>query len=92
MAPAHEGLELGIGEQTLMKCVAETSGSSLKNIKKMTEQHGDLGTVAMKVKSNVKTLIPPPKLTIRGTFQKFIEIAKASGKNVSFFIQTIYIG
>lgn len=73
---------MGIGENTLEKCVADASSNKLSTIKSLMSKHGDLGTVATLVKSKLRTLSAPTRLTIKGVYKSFLEIAKASGKAV----------
>ena len=46
LAPAWEGVELGIGDSILMKAIAVSCGRSPAQIKSDTEKLGDLGLVA----------------------------------------------
>jgi DNA ligase-1 len=81
IAPAHEGIELGVGDGLLLKTLAEATGKSLQVIKKQYSDEGDLGTVAKNVRGTQKTMFQPKPLTIAGVFKDFKFIATAQGKN-----------
>lgn len=52
VAPAFEGLELGVAETNIMKAIAQTTGRSLQQIKNESQETGDLGIVAERSRSN----------------------------------------
>jgi DNA ligase-1 len=79
IGPAYEGLELGIGDGLLFKAIAETTGSSVDQLKKAMEKEGDLAIVAEKRKMNQGMLFKPKALTIPKVFSEFIKIAKSTG-------------
>jgi len=81
VAPAHHGVELGVGESTLIKALAESTGRKDTLIKKQYEQEGDLGVVAVQSRSSQRTIFQTKPLSIRGVFQVFRDIAAASGQN-----------
>jgi len=81
VAPAHEGIELGIGEATLIKALAAATGRNEAALKREAEAVGDLGKVAAASRATQRTLMPPPPLTIAGVFKTFREIAAASGSS-----------
>ncbi|KAA8491751.1 DNA ligase 1 [Porphyridium purpureum] len=80
LAPAHEGLELGVGEGIVMKALATSSGRSAKDLKMLADKVGDLGDVAMKARTAQKTLFKAKPLTLREVFSEFQKIARATGK------------
>lgn len=91
LAPAYEGLELGIAETSLMKVIAQTTGRTLAQVKTDAQNTGDLGIVAERSKSNQRMMFTPAPLTVEGVFFKLKEIAKMSGHSVyqiiSFYIK-----
>lgn len=72
--PAHEGTEMGIGDATLIKALAEATGSSEAVIKDKYKSEGDLGVVAMTSRSTQRTMFQPAPLTLRGVFEEFRNI------------------
>lgn len=81
IAPAFEGLELGVAETNLMKAIAQSTGRTLSKIKADAQQCGDLGLVAEQSKRNQKMMFKPARLTVRGVFEKLKEIAKMTGNS-----------
>ncbi|KAL0483085.1 DNA ligase 1 [Acrasis kona] len=81
IAPAHEGIELGIGEGSLVKVLAEASAKTVKHVREMLKKKGDLGTIAKSLKNKQSTMFKPKILTVRNVFHEFREIATSSGKN-----------
>ena len=81
LAPAYEGLELGIAETSLMKAIGNTTGRPLSQIKSDMQKIGDLGIVAEKSKSNQRMMFQPAPLTVESVFIKLQEIAKMTGQS-----------
>ncbi|XP_048575636.1 DNA ligase 1 isoform X2 [Nematostella vectensis] len=79
LAPAYEGIELGIGDHILMKAVSEATGRSLSQIKADLADKGDLGLVAEASRSNQRTMFAPPKLTAASVYSKLKDIALFTG-------------
>ena len=79
IAPQHEGVDLGIGDATLVKALAEATGRKESAIKSDYKNEGDLGIVAMLSRSTQKTMFAPPKLTIAGVLKEFRAIATTEG-------------
>lgn len=80
LAPAYEGIELGIADQTLMKAIAQSTGRTLAQIKADAQDTGDLGIVAERSKSTQRMMFQPAKLTVRSVFDKLKDIALMGGK------------
>lgn len=81
LAPAHLGIELGIGESILLKAMSQVTGRSVPTLKATYKTVGDLGDVASTARTNQKTMFPPPPLTVRKVFAEFKAIAQISGKS-----------
>ncbi|KAJ1402455.1 Nucleic acid-binding, OB-fold [Sesbania bispinosa] len=81
IAPAHEGLELGIGDASIIKALAEACGRTESQIKNQYKEKGDLGLVAKASRSSQSMMRKPDALTIRKVFNTFRLIAKESGKD-----------
>jgi len=46
VAPAHEGLDVGIGEKFAIRAIAKTSGYTERQVASGAKKSGDLGTTA----------------------------------------------
>ncbi|CAI0398006.1 unnamed protein product [Linum tenue] len=81
IAPAHEGIELGIGEAILIRALAEAYSKMERDVKKMYQEMGDLGLVAKASRRTQRTMSKPESLTVAKVFDTFRLIAKQSGKD-----------
>ncbi|KAK0604033.1 hypothetical protein LWI29_011370 [Acer saccharum] len=81
VAPAHEGLELGIGDASIIKALAEACGRTEVQVKKQYKEMGDLGLVAKASRSSQSMMRKPDPLTIAKVFETFQLIAKEAGKD-----------
>lgn len=81
-APAHEGIELGVGDSFLIKAVAEACGMTEVRVKELYKQTGDLAEVAQQNKQKQMTLLHPLPLLARDVYQTFYNIAIMQGKDV----------
>ncbi|KAL9305404.1 DNA ligase 1 [Arabidopsis thaliana] len=81
IAPAHEGVELGIGESTIIKAISEAFGRTEDHVKKQNTELGDLGLVAKGSRSTQTMMFKPEPLTVVKVFDTFRQIAKESGKD-----------
>ncbi|CAH0546565.1 unnamed protein product [Brassicogethes aeneus] len=79
LAPAYEGLELGVAETSLMKAIAQSTGRTVQQIKADSQEAGDIGIVAEQSKSHQKMIFKPAPLSVRSVFEKLREIAKMTG-------------
>ncbi|XP_030958620.1 DNA ligase 1 isoform X2 [Quercus lobata] len=77
IAPAHEGLELGIGDASIIKALAEAFGRTEVQVKKQYQVLGDLGLVAKASRSSQSMMRKPDALTVTKVFNTFQLIAKA---------------
>ena len=62
LAPAWEGLELGIGDATLLKTIANTTGRSQAQLKADMERLGDVGIIAEQSKGSQRTMFQVKKI------------------------------
>ncbi|KAG7188055.1 hypothetical protein KM043_013221 [Ampulex compressa] len=79
LAPAYEGIELGVADTNLMKAIAQCTGRTLAQIKADVQEVGDLGLVAEGSRSNQRTMFQPAPLTVRNVYSKLKEIALMTG-------------
>lgn len=88
IAPAFDGIELGVGETILIKAISAATGRPPQSIKVDYETEGDLGIVAQASRTTQKTLFKPKVLSLKAVFDALKEIAHISGGSVrTFFIQ-----
>ncbi|KAK8935484.1 DNA ligase 1 [Platanthera zijinensis] len=76
IAPPHEGIELGIGDASLIKALSEAYGRKEEHVNKQLQELGDLGLVAKASRSSQRMLYKPQRLTIAKVFDTFRSIAK----------------
>lgn len=82
LGPDYEpGLELGLGENLLMKTIAESCGRSLQQIKSKYHEIGDLGQIAMEARNVQPTMFKPKPLTVGEVFNNLKLIATTQGKD-----------
>ncbi|GAV09176.1 hypothetical protein RvY_18763-2 [Ramazzottius varieornatus] len=80
VAPAWEGIELGVGDRIVTKSIVAATGFTEKKLAEMKTRLGDTGAVAAECRSKQRTLVAPKKLSVEKVFQKFIDISKTSSK------------
>eukprot|EP00760_Papus_ankaliazontas_P012426 PhM_4_TR15288/c0_g1_i1/m.14738/K10747/LIG1; DNA ligase 1 len=81
LAPDQEGVELGVGDATLTKSIAEACSKTAAYVKEQYSKLGDLAEVAQNSKAGQKLLMVPKPLTVARVFTQFKAIALASGKD-----------
>ncbi|XP_065353538.1 DNA ligase 1 [Cloeon dipterum] len=81
LAPAFEGLELGLAEKSLMKAVSQSSGRSDKQVLEELDSTGDLGIVAQNSCGRQTKLFKPPPLNVPKVFSQLKEIAAMKGRD-----------
>lgn len=81
IAPPHEGIELGIGDTSIIRALSEAYGRKEEHVKKNLKELGDLGLVAKASRSSQKMMYKPKPLTIARVLDTFRTIAKESGKD-----------
>jgi len=80
IAPAYEGLDIGIGEKFAIRAISQTSGHSEKAVMEEYKRSGDLGSAAEKLlaKKAQLSLASSPN-TLLKAYSSFVKIAKLSG-------------
>ncbi|KAL6883745.1 hypothetical protein ACP4OV_011159 [Aristida adscensionis] len=81
IAPPHEGIELGIGDASIIRALSEAYGRKEEHVKKNLKELGDLGLVAKASRLSQKMMYKPKPLTIARVLSTFRTIAKESGKD-----------
>lgn len=79
VSPAHVGIELGIGDATLVKAICMATGKKESAVKAQYDETGDLGIVAAHARGSQKTMFKPKPLTVRKVLSTFRDIASAEG-------------
>lgn len=79
LAPAYEGIELGVADMNLMKAIAQCTGRTVTQIKADVQEVGDLGIVAEGSRSNQRTMFQPAPLMVSNVYSKLKEIAQMTG-------------
>jgi DNA ligase-1 len=79
VSPAHEGIELGLGDATLIKALAQATGRKEGAIKGDLDEYGDLGVVAAQSRGRQKQMFKPKPLTVSGVLNTFKDIASSEG-------------
>jgi hypothetical protein len=82
LAPAWEGMELGIGDGVLVKALANSTGRSTQQIKADMQRTGDLGVVAETSKGSQRTMFQVPtcfRLSFDGADKNYMDEIRCCG-------------
>ena len=83
LAPAFEGLEIGMGDSLLMRAVSEATGRAPQDLKAALDARGDLGLVAEDLIAQnavAATASVSAEATVRGVFAELKAVAVEAGK------------
>ncbi|KAG7649036.1 DNA ligase ATP-dependent C-terminal [Arabidopsis thaliana x Arabidopsis arenosa] len=81
IAPAHEGIKLGMGKGSyIIKAISEAFGRTESHVEQQYTQLGDLGLVANGSRSSQTMIFMPKPLTVVKVADTLRLIAKESGK------------
>ena len=79
-APAHAGVELGVGPAIVSAAIKGATGASAASLRAAARKAGDLGDAAASLRGGQAFLgRPPPPLTIPGVVEGLLDIARATG-------------
>lgn len=81
IAPPYKGVELGLGDSSITKALADAYGRTEAWVKTQYQKKGDLGLVAKESRSSQRMMCKPEALTIQKVFKTFHLIAEESGKD-----------
>ncbi len=78
--PPFENIKIEMAERMLEKSIARANGVSLKKVKKIYKELGDLGLVAEKLSKMKKSkLLEPKKLEVLDVYNSFLDAANSTG-------------
>lgn len=83
LSPPYIPIELGLGPSIISKAIQHVSGLTPAALKRLYTRTGDAGDVAFEARSNLRTLIPHPALTISGVYDSFINICLCKGEGAT---------
>lgn len=83
LGPSFVALELGLGSSIISRSLQQISGLSGAALKKLYNTSGDPGDVAYAAKSNIRTLIPHPPLSVPYVYQSMLKICACKGQGAA---------
>ncbi|EKM80717.1 hypothetical protein AGABI1DRAFT_71206 [Agaricus bisporus var. burnettii JB137-S8] len=83
LAPPYAPIELGLGPAIISRAIQNVSGITPATLKKLYNTLGDPGDVAVAAKTNLRTLVPHPQLTISYVYDSLMMIAHSKGQGAA---------
>ncbi|KAF9454008.1 ATP-dependent DNA ligase [Macrolepiota fuliginosa MF-IS2] len=83
LAPPYVNIELGLGPSIISRSIQNVSGITPATLRRLYNTLGDPGDVAVSAKSNLRTLIPHPPLTISYVYDSLLQIARSKGQGAA---------
>ncbi len=81
LAPAHEGIDLGVADKLCIQALVKVSGQSRSNVDALYRKTGDLGQVAgMLCGQKSQTRLGGGRLSVEKVYANLHKVATASGK------------
>ncbi|KDN41251.1 ATP-dependent DNA ligase [Tilletiaria anomala UBC 951] len=80
IAPAYDGVELGLGGSILNKAILDVTGVSRARMKQLWNSTGDSGDVAFEARKGCKTLVQHVPLTVSKLYKTLQLIAGIKGQ------------
>mmetsp|Transcript_41029 Transcript_41029/g.162277 ORF Transcript_41029/g.162277 Transcript_41029/m.162277 type:complete len:741 (-) Transcript_41029:66-2288(-) len=79
LAPAWEGIELGLGSRALSQALRDATGASRSGMRSSYVRLGDIGDVAMEMRVSVRTIVQPKPLTVGSVYTILRQVATDKG-------------
>jgi DNA ligase-1 len=83
LAPPYAPVELGLGPAIISRAIQNVSGITPATLKRLYNTLGDPGDVAVAAKTNLRTLVPHPPLTISYVYDSLLMIARSKGQGAA---------
>ncbi|KAF5351802.1 hypothetical protein D9756_007537 [Leucocoprinus leucothites] len=83
LAPPYAPVELGLGPSIISRAIQNVSGVTPAALKRLYNALGDPGDVAVSAKSNLRTLVPHPPLTISYVYESLLRAACCKGQGAA---------
>jgi DNA ligase 1 len=83
LSPPYLPIELGLGPTIISKSIQHVSGITPQALRRFYKTSGDVGDVAFEAKSNLRTLVPHPPLSITAVYESLLKIANTKGQGAA---------